>query len=146
MFGHNVNSGATGSSLAIQSGYNAMAVPNMGDVKNQFKDALTLDANTPVSEEDILKYAQMSGVYKAKLGLLRRLSKQKLNAARQIQGLTNTVINHAVTAATQEVSWERMMNNGSQRLAEAQLDIKTEQANFVGYSHYQKRARDLMNF
>ena len=148
MFNNNVNSSGSGSNggTIVQSGYKVGGeLRGIGKLREEFADALTLD-NDDVTVDTINKFAEKEGMYRGYNALLKRVSKQKLNAARAIGQSYNIAWQHAQGAAQQEIQWRQTTARNLEQMSEKLIDLGVVEKSHGGFATYLDEADKLVGY
>lgn len=146
MFGSTYNAGIGKGSDIIKSGYDVKnQLQDLSKLKQEFTQALKLEAGD-CNEATLDRYANIDGQVRGFNAIAKRVSKQKLNAARAI-GQTHQILwQHAQNATQQEIQWQQTSARNLEQMSEKMLDMGTVQQSHAGFSHYVDTADKMITY
>ncbi len=125
----------SGGGAIIKSGYDPTVIEGRSQRKEMFKTALNF-SHADGNEKTINDYAQLSTNIQAKNVLLKRASKYKLNAARELNNTNNIFWQHTQQAASLELSRQQSEGNNIRKLSQTLLDLGTEEHLHTGFTSH----------
>lgn len=141
---HGAGSGS-GSEI-IRSGYNVKEqLQDLGTVRTKFQDALTL-RDSDCNEATLDKYANIEGQVRGFNAIAKRVSKQKLNAARAISQTHQIMWQHAQSATQMEIQWQQTAARNLEQMSEKMLDMSTTQQSHSGYAQHLDTADRMITY
>ena len=146
MFGSTYSAGIGRGSDIIKSGYDIKGqLQDLPKLKQDFSQALKLESSD-CNEETLDKYANIEGQVRGFNAIAKRVSKQKLNAARAI-GQTHQILwQHAQSATQQEMQWQQTAARNLEQMSEKMLDMGVIQNSHAGFTEYVDTADKIVTY
>lgn len=149
MFGDNnesaIASTSGNGSEILKSGYNPTQIKGTQKLRSEFSLALDLDP-LEAKEGAIKEYAAKHGKYKAMAATVKRLSAEKLGAAKAMHQVYDSVLDHAQKATDLELEWQGSTQEFLEAMSPKLLDLEVGQEQHSGFTEYLDTADRLLNF
>ena len=147
MFGENesaITSSSKGSEI-LKSGYNPTQIKGTQKLRTEFSQALDIDPEQ-AKEGAIKEFAQKHGKYKAMAATVKRLSDEKLGAAKGIHQVYDVVLEHVEKATDLELQWQGSTQDFLEAMSPKLLDLEVGQEQHNGFTEYLDAADRMLQF
>jgi hypothetical protein len=146
MFGSRYNTATGRESEIVKSGYDIkQGLQELSKLKSEFNQALRLDP-ADCNEETLNRYANAEGQIRGFNVIAKRVSKQKLNAARAMNQTHQIMWQHAQGAAQLELQWQQTVARNLEQMSEKLLDMGTVQQSHAGFAEYVDTADRIITY
>ncbi len=129
----------------LKSGYNPTQIKGTQKLRGEFSQALDLDPEQ-AKEGAIKEFAQKHGKYKAMAATVKRLSAEKLGAAKGVHEVYDAVLEHAEKATDLELQWQGSTQQFLEAMSPKLLDLEVGQEQHAGFTEFLDTADRLLNF
>lgn len=147
MFGENneLTASTNNGSEILKSGYNPTQIKGTQKLRTEFSQALDLDPEQ--AKKGVIKeYATKHGKYKAMAATVKRLSDEKLGAAKGMHQVYDAVLEHVEKATDLELEWQGSTQEFLEAMSPKLLDLEVGQEQHAGFNEYLDVADRLLKF
>ena len=129
----------------LKSGYNPTQIKGTEKLRSEFSQALDLDPEQ-AKEGTIKEFAKKHGKYKAMAANVKRLSEEKLGAAKGMHQVYDAVLDHVQKATDLELEWQGSTQEFLEAMSPKLLDLEVGQEQHSGFTEYLDTADRLLKF
>ncbi len=138
------NTNGKGSEI-LKSGYNPTQIKGTQKLRGEFTQALDLDPEQ-ANVGTIKEYAAKHGKYRAMAATVKRLSDEKLGAAKGMHQVYDAVLDHVEKATDLELEWQGSTQEFLEAMSPKLLDLEVGQEQHSGFTEYLDVADRLLKF
>ena len=130
----------------IESGFDITNINSVKDLREQLATTLDFDCLEEYDEDELFQLNEQAGNYRALGQMGKRVSKAKLQAAKEINNLINLGYGHHNGAMKTELAYEKNTAKFLENASLAYLDLGQQQNDQRGFSQVCGQAEKFLDW